>query len=152
MHARASYLLERTQRRHWLTVCTILAGLVGVFLAVTNTGSTPQPASTNVAVNRPDFPVNQLGETYGSGAGLLPSQQPDLIEAVATNGKDGYVSKAALAANSGAWVSNPQQAVQWDKIMETRGDTTLPVYANDGTTIIGSFVIKPPIAVVHPAP
>ncbi len=150
-HARVSHFLERSRRRHWLKVCIVLAGLAGVFLAVTDTGSTPQPASSNVAVNRPVFPVNQLGETYGSGAGLLSREQPDLIRAFATNGKVGYVSKAALAANGGASVSNPNQAVEWDKIMEARGDVTLPVYAKDGTAIIGGFVIKPGIAVVHPA-
>ena len=147
-----SLIQQNTRKHRRLIAGAILAGSASLALVLGNASSTQQPAVTNTAVSWPIYPVNQLGETYGSAAGVPPSQQPDLIKAVATNGMVGYISKTALAADSGANVSNPQQAVQWDKTMAARGKQALPVYAQNGTTVIGSFVISPGIAIVHSAP
>ena len=94
------------------------------------------------------FPKNAQGLSYGSEAGLLPSQSPDLIQVVATNGKTGYCRNSDL---------NPPQpktlaeAAQWDKAHEGK-ITVLPVYESDGTTQIGVFFMGGGHAVERAAP
>ena len=83
----------------------------------------------------PAYRVNASGQTYGSGAGVSKiSQEPDLMRAVGTNGKVGYVYSSEL---NGPQPKTPQQAVALD----SRGPRTIPLYASDGKTVIGSFVI-----------
>lgn len=90
-------------------------------------------------VSTQGFQRNRDGETYGKMP-IMPfgqvnfSRIPDLVEAVATNGKAGYVYESEL---SGHRPKNPQQAVAIDN----QGPRTIPVYSKDGTTKIGEFVI-----------
>lgn len=89
------------------------------------------------------YPVNREGETYGSGSGAAtPSGEPDLIAAIATNGRHGYVSRARDQAAGGGDVTSPSQAVAWDN----QGSSTspsIPVYTANGRTVIGVFAIDP---------
>jgi hypothetical protein len=92
------------------------------------------------------YPANQYGRTYGSSAGVCPSQEPDLIKAVgpSTDGHgpvEGYVIKAQLAKASGDDVNSPQAAVAWTKAHAGKS-TTIPLYARDGKTVIGHFAIQ----------
>lgn len=83
--------------------------------------------------------TNARGETYG----VTNSQgDPDLISAIATNGKQGYVRSSDLEKANGAQAfSSPEEALEWQS--ETAGTTVaLPVYTFDGETQIGEFVIE----------
>jgi hypothetical protein len=88
----------------------------------------------------PNFPVNAAGETYGSAAGLPLAELPDLIEAYGTNGQVGYILKTDFERATGSNIGNPQQAVAWG---QTSGVQTIPLYAVDGKTVIGSFTVVP---------
>lgn len=72
-----------------------------------------------------NFPRNSRGQTYGS---MVKSDElgetPDLVEALATNGKVGYVRLDELEAPSS----------------ESRQARYLPVYESDGVTVIGQYV------------
>lgn len=91
----------------------------------------PPPESEPV-----DFPVNAKGETYGSAINAMsPDEEPELIAAVATNGKSGYVRKSELDAADPAPIS-PEAAATAKPVRET-----VPVYASDGSTVIGEFKV-----------
>lgn len=95
------------------------------------TGPT-QPLSSATAIV---FPRNAQGQTYGSelDAATL-SQAPDLILAWATNGREGYVKKTALYPPMPA---NPAAALA----LQGNGPQVydVPVYLQDGTTVVGIF-------------
>jgi hypothetical protein len=78
--------------------------------------------------------------TYGSGLDAKsPADEPDLIQVEATNGRTGYAYKTDL---EGPMPSSPAQAI---KQQQSLGAKTVPVYAVDGTTRIGQFVITPSV-------
>jgi hypothetical protein len=82
--------------------------------------------------------INAEGETYG-----VPNQQgtPDLIAVVTDQGGiHGYVKASQLDCASGAGVRSPAQALKWGNESQNRS-IAIPVYDNDGTTEIGTFVI-----------
>ena len=82
------------------------------------------------------FPVNAAGQTYGSSANVTSlSQEPTLVWVQATNGKLGYVYASQLY---GPTPKNPQQAITW---ASTHYPKSIPVYAQNGKTVIGHFVI-----------
>lgn len=104
-----------------------------------STGSTSE---SNVS----PYPANAAGETYGSAADAATSQEePDLIQAVgATNTGNivtGYVRKSELNAATGADVRTPAEAVSYSSARTHDGATTIPLYTEDGQTIIGHFTI-----------
>ncbi|MDT3440364.1 hypothetical protein [Pseudofrankia sp. BMG5.37] len=93
----------------------------------------------------PTWPRNAAGETYGSGAdGLSRGDRPDLISAGTRNGKRGYVRRTELEAAIGTGLP-PAALVEWNKKVAARaaaGERTLvPVYEQDGVTVIGSFAV-----------
>jgi hypothetical protein len=85
--------------------------------------------------------VNSNGQTYGveNGRGT-----PDLISAIATNGRVGYVKRTQLNVADGTTAAkrftSPAQALKWQK---ARAGKTfhIPVYKSNGTTVIGHFDI-----------
>ncbi|HVW79564.1 MAG TPA: hypothetical protein VHB69_01315 [Mycobacteriales bacterium] len=83
------------------------------------------------------WPRNTSGQTYGSAMGItVPADLPDLISVIASNGRPGYVHKAPYLAAIESAPANPQIAAT-----ESPRPATLPVYAEDGHTRIGVFVI-----------
>lgn len=83
----------------------------------------------------PQLPKNTHGQTYGSNANATSrSQYPDLVLVQATNGKDGYVYAHQLDRPT---PKTPQQAIAMNSIKPR----AIPVYAVNGTTVIGQFVI-----------
>jgi hypothetical protein len=123
-----------------LAIGAAVAGIgIGTILSVEIGGaSSPMAGVTASAV----YPVNIHGQTYGSSLGATSlAGEPDLIASVATNGKDGYVFKTDLEAASGGNVTTLQEAAAWDK-NGALVSHTVPVYAQDGTTVIGSFFIS----------
>lgn len=118
------------------------AVLIGGFLA----GAAVASASSNEPVPAPSYQRNDAGMTYGSALDARTIEEiPDLIKAEATNGRIGYVKQAELDEVSGASVSNPEEALAWNKEVETRrtrGESIeIPVYLSDGVTQIGVFTI-----------
>ena len=99
--------------------------------------STPQPA--------PEYNTNSSGETYGSALiAISPESEPDLILAVATNGTVGYLRKTELDIATGAVAAesfaSPGDALRWQNTVGAQ-DRTLDVYAKDGITVVGRFVV-----------
>lgn len=95
-----------------------------------------------------DWPINASGETYGSALDAAsPGDEPDLIRALTTDGKIGYIRRTEVDAVNGSHVKNPAEALEWMKTVEARaasGERTLvSVYEQDGVTVIGSFEIGP---------
>jgi len=85
------------------------------------------------------FGVNAKGETYGVPEDL--NGTPDLQEAPLSAGiPGGYLTTKQITCASGGDVSNPTQAIAWDKFSQ-HTNTVIPVYKSDGTTVIGSYVV-----------
>lgn len=51
--------------------------------------------------------------------------------------------KSALQKAEGTGFSTPAEELAWQSSQQGK-DQTLPVYANDGTTKVGEFVVKAP--------
>jgi hypothetical protein len=104
------------------------------------------------------FPTNGNGQTYGSSAGdgnagpVIQDQVPDLILATGTpltgtGHLTGYILNSQLNAVDGLdEVTNPAQAVVWDQAHTGPNATpvSVPLYAQDGTTVIGTVTIGGP--------
>lgn len=87
------------------------------------------------------FGVNAKGETYGVPKDL--NGTPDLQEAPLSAGiPGGYLTTKQLNCASGGDVSNPTQAIAWDKFSQ-HTNTVIPVYKSDGTMVIGHYVVGP---------
>ena len=118
----------------------LAVGSVGVALALAG-GSDQVSAPFDQAATQ--WPVNALGQTYGSSAlATCPEDEPDLIAAAATNGQVGYISRAEAEAVDGSQVKNPEEALAW-QATEGRKTHAIPVYGVDGMTQIGVFLIEP---------
>jgi hypothetical protein len=82
----------------------------------------------------PPYPVNENGMTYGSGAGIDEDDPgPDLVAAYGTNGRCGFVRAA----------DRPQPARTLAQALASPGPggRLVPLYAQDGVTVIGDFRI-----------
>ncbi|WP_347177128.1 hypothetical protein [Parafrankia sp. EAN1pec] len=80
--------------------------------------------------------------------GLPRSKYPDLISAGLRDGKQGYVRRTELDVASGrpgVVANTPAELVEWNKKAAARraaGERNLvPVYEQDGVTVIGTFVV-----------
>lgn len=93
----------------------------------------------------PNWPVNTAGQTYGDESGpILYEDRPDLILVVAGNGRMGYVERDLLDELTGANVSTPEEALEWQRQQDEAGPQPsiyIPVYQSDGTTQVGTFEI-----------
>ncbi|WP_198955571.1 hypothetical protein [Frankia sp. CcI49] len=99
--------------------------------------------------SRPVWPTNAAGETYGSAVpavklGLPQSDWPDLISAGLRDGKRGYIRRTEMEAARGTYLT-PAEFAEFSKKAAARraaGERTLiPVYEQDGVTVIGTFVM-----------
>jgi hypothetical protein len=155
-----------TKKRALRLIVAALGGAalsIGIALAVgagagvaSSTTSSERLNLTTMSGSTPTYPKNAAGETYGSAAGVVPSQEPELIEAVGiSNSGDGYVTgyvrKSDLDADTGANVQNPQEAAAWTRSHVNGPAQTIGLYAQNGTTIIGHFTISAP-STSAPAP
>lgn len=122
----------------------LLAGALGLGLgfsalsAVGDSTANP-PKSAQPVLTSPAFPVNKQGQTYGSVPETWQGdmgQLPDLVEVIASNGEIGYMPKE-IAFPSPA--GSPEEASKLSQRSARVSPTT--VYASDGRTIIGEFVI-----------
>lgn len=88
----------------------------------------------------PNYPRNDNGLTYGSSADATsPGNEPDLIQAMATNGKSGYVYRTDLTPPEPA---SPEEAVAQNALNDE--PKVISVYEQDGATVIGEFVLAAP--------
>ena len=78
--------------------------------------------------------ANSKGDTYGAST---DRGTPDLIAAIATNGRTGYVYAKDLDSPE---FTSPAQALAWQR-KHANQHRTIPVYTSDGHTVIGKFVI-----------
>jgi hypothetical protein len=138
--------------RKTLVLISTSAVSVALFFGVSglaaSASSVPTPLSE--AVNAPLYQTNANGQTYGSAAGVAFDQRPDLILAVGQSATGsgyvtGYVLKAQLDADTGADVTTPAEALAWDATHTgpNAAPISIPVYANDGTTVLGTATIQP---------
>jgi hypothetical protein len=94
-----------------------------------------------VAAETTDWAVNESAQTYGV---INDRGTPDLIAVIATNGKQGYVHRADLEQADGTSAArefkSPEEALAWQK-QNASGVRQIPVYQQDGTTLIGEFLV-----------
>jgi hypothetical protein len=117
-----------------------VAGLaIGVVVASSALGDEVDrpPAPSGSATT--DWPTNADGLSFGSAArATSPQDEPDLIQAEATNGKVGYVLRTDL---EGKEPLTPEEALLLQSAQAGK-DTVIPVYKADGRTRIGVFVVS----------
>ncbi len=85
------------------------------------------------------FPKNQNGQTYGSKADATSlDTEPDLISAVGIGGISGYVKRTDLDQSL---PKTPEEAVALTKYNLAHSTREIPLYAIDGKTVIGKFIV-----------
>jgi hypothetical protein len=136
-------IIQKSLRRGRAVAFTIVGLIAGAGVgaavgpALASDHPTVTPATTQVA---PRFAKNAAGQTYGSAAkATSPDNEPQLIQAAATNGQTGYIRKSELDAANGSNVSSPAEAIKWEQ--ESQTPRSIPVYAQDGVTKIGVFTV-----------
>lgn len=100
------------------------------------------PTDLEAKVSAPEYRTNTSGLTYGSAlTAVSPETEPDLILVVATNGKEGYAYKTDLDKATGATASfsSPKEAIAWQEARPSAIE--VPVYAADGKSPVGAFVV-----------
>lgn len=105
-------------------------------------GALWQLTATYVNQETTAWGVNANGETYGV---QNENGMPDLIAVVATNGRDdGYVKRFDLEAADGMAAAKhfktPEDAPRWQEGNQGKS-VSIPVYEEDGKTVIGTFVV-----------
>jgi hypothetical protein len=98
-----------------------------------------QPAVVGKAEAASGFAINRKGKTFGSAMHATSfATEPDFISVTTNSGKLGYVAKQDLAKLASPAFTSTRAALAWQTANE--GKTfSIPSYASDGTTIIGSF-------------
>ena len=75
--------------------------------------------------------TNERGQSLGTAD--TTEALPDLVAAIATNGRTGYINSTTLDTEM---PTNPAQAAATGR---TQAPPTVPVYDRDGVTVIGEF-------------
>lgn len=86
------------------------------------------------------YPTNSRGMTYGSDFGQIAS--PDLILAHGVDGIPGYVKREDVYGPDADEVTL-DDALRYMKAGENAEARFVPLYAEDGITVIGRFVVLP---------
>ena len=95
--------------------------------------------------DKPNYPTNKNGQTYGSTGNVMVEDYPDLVGVIATNGKEGYVYKEDFVDEY--IPQSPEEAVEYMEVLKKLNDQgiyfqVVPVYNSDGETLIGEFEIS----------
>ncbi|MGL5714653.1 MAG: hypothetical protein ACRCX2_16655 [Paraclostridium sp.] len=100
--------------------------------------------SKTVDTMRGDFKINNNGETYGTyietGNGS-EINEPDLMAVVGENNVEGYVKKTDFYDKK----YNPEtleEVKEYMKLKEKEPYRMVPIYEEDGITVIGEFKIQ----------
>ncbi|MCQ4638421.1 hypothetical protein NE619_16950 [Anaerovorax odorimutans] len=115
---------------------TIVTGVIigilcvsGIFAYGNNRVETPEKSN---------YPTNENGASYGVAPDAAgEKEEPDLIAAVGENDVKGYVKKSDLD-NDGD-VKTPEEALKRQKELEKKEYISIPLYKNNGKTVIGEF-------------
>ncbi len=92
----------------------------------------PYYRSVGVETIKKEFGVNENGQTYGAG---LQDATPDLIKAVGMGGIRGYVYNSdLLSLGDKTSIGEEPSTIP----------NSIPLYAQDGTTVLGNFLIGRP--------
>lgn len=101
------------------------------------------------AATAPPYPVNENGMSYGSGAAIdADDPGPDLIAAYGTNGRCGFVRASDRQQDL---PPSPEEALASMADLDPDG-RDIPLYAQDGVTVIGRFHIGPGRGLTSGAP
>jgi hypothetical protein len=94
-------------------------------------------ASADASNEQFNYNTNEHGQTFGSAMFAESYEtEPDLISAMGENGVFGYVYKEDL------YCPTPSTREEALAMSQTRIKTqTIPLYASDGRTVIGEFII-----------
>lgn len=128
------------------TITLVAAGLLvavggATGLAVANQSNRPSVMSIDPAAVATGFPTNAAGQTFGKlPPEVLTAGGPDLILVVMSDGRSGYVKKTDLVAAEGGIPSSPAEAVKQTEARKAAGPVTLTVFADDGTTVLGTWL------------
>ena len=87
------------------------------------------------------YPVNDRGETYGPCGFEEWLGYPDLGLALGKNGVHGYIRYSEAAEVDGSNVRTLEEALAWNEYVRQRGPVEIPIYKEDGETIVDWFVI-----------
>ena len=88
---------------------------------------------TREEILKEGYPTNQAGETYGPAIeNMFP---PDLMLATGEDNVRGYIK---LSESAGKVAESPEEAVELNRSTKAY---TIPLYLQDGETIIGKFVL-----------
>jgi hypothetical protein len=100
-------------------------------------------------VTDPPYPVNENGMSYGSGAHIDGDDPgPDLVAAYGTNGRCGFVRASDRQQDL---PRDPDAAA--DRMADPDHDGwDIPLYAQDGVTVIGTFHVGAGRALTSGAP
>jgi hypothetical protein len=149
------------RRRSVIVLAAVTAGVIGAgggtAFAITQDGSSPAPQYLRAAQGdtmisaapeeKTDWPTNESGQTYGSSRLARSfSDRPDLIAAISQDGTHGYVRRDELDKADGApgiAFKSPEDGVAWrnNRAAQIAAGQVIavPLYAQDGKTVIGSF-------------
>ncbi len=98
-------------------------------------------AASASAGDQDAFETNQRGQTFGALLDGPNGIEPDLIEAKGDDGTIGYVLGDDL---DGPDFSSPEEALAWQNSQrKLSAEATIPLYAEDGETAIGTFTLSP---------
>ncbi len=120
-----------------VSICITLIAVITVHASNPTIQTSPK---MNEMTDQTEYPTNEQGETYGDGAFPAGKKGPDLIRAEGEDGVVGYVKSTDLEPS----MSSPEEAIAYSKLMEKLGHQSIPLYKEDGKTIIGEFVIYSP--------
>lgn len=86
--------------------------------------------------------VNENGQTYGTyeideNGEII---EPDLMAVIGLDDVEGYVKRVDLYDEANQ-PNNPKEAIAYMKKREKEGPRIIPVYKEDGKTVIGKFKI-----------
>lgn len=91
------------------------------------------PTEENILQN--GYPQNEQGETYGPA---VPGKtEPDMVPAIGEDGVKGYVKVSDL---TGPLPETSAEALE--TMEEESGDFTVPLYLQDGITVIGKYIVS----------
>lgn len=131
-------MMKRTTR--------VIGGIAAIGIAVTLGSSLSMIASAKDS-RATTFERNASGQTFGSA--LNAEVDPDLILAQGVDGTIGYVRAADL---NGPDFTSPEEAVAYQEANRRLEGGLIPLYASDGVTVIGEFLVSATILGDIPAP
>ncbi|GAA3413565.1 peptidase M56 BlaR1 [Paenibacillus hodogayensis] len=110
---------------------------IGVVLGSLTVKTTTASLLDKRSEDTTNYSKNESGQTYGSAVNALTAEEkPDLMEAYGEGGVKGYVRKKDLAGED---PKTPEEAIALMNKQIAEGPKTIPLYKEDGKTVIGVY-------------